>query len=218
MKLKKHISGDGSDTLYNPDVDDHYHSIHGAVDESKHVYINSGFNYLNKKSIKVLEIGFGTGLNALLTCIESKRKRVYSTYHSIELYPLDSEITDNLNHTNIFQKDEKMINHIHSCKWEEECEIDEFFIIKKINADILNYKITDKYDLVYYDAFGPDKQPLLWTENIFTNIFNAMNKGGILTTFSVKGTVKRALKASGFNIQLLPGPIGKRHIIRAEKQ
>ncbi|MFC2096974.1 tRNA (5-methylaminomethyl-2-thiouridine)(34)-methyltransferase MnmD [Bacteroidota bacterium] len=217
MKIKKLITGDGSDTLYNPEIGDHYHSVFGAVEESSHIYINSAYNYFNKKSLNVLEIGFGTGLNAILTCIESKKKRIHTIYHSLELYPLGSVITDNLNYSDIFINDKNIIKHIHSCRWEEECRIDDYFVLKKIKADILSYSINEKYDLVYYDAFGPDKQALLWTKEIFSKIFNSLNNGGILTTFSVKGIVKRALKASGFNIHRLPGPSGKRHIIRAEK-
>ena len=211
---------DGSHTLYVPELDEHYHSIHGAVQESMHVFIDAGFRYLkiNSEKINILEIGFGTGLNALLTFMESEKNDQEIYYTSIEAFSLKEEIYLKINYPVLFQ--DKNIStaflKMHRVGWGKFENITEKFALKKIHQKIEDIILPEnKFDLVYFDAFSPDVQPELWVEEIFIKIADSMKKNGILTTYSAKGKVKRALKASGFAIESIPGPPGKREITRA---
>jgi len=216
MKLKKLRTKDDSYTFFNPDIDDYYHSTFGAVQESQFIYVDNGFKYINKKEIKLLEVGFGTGLNAILTFRESDKRKIKTIYHGLEILPIDYKDICLLNyHVNPGYKQE-IIKIIHESPWEEEIFISNN-ILKKINSDIQNYSTEEKYDLIYFDAFASEKQENIWTYRIFQNMFNILNPGGILITYSVKGIVKRGLKEAGFIIKRLPGPPGKRHILRATK-
>jgi tRNA U34 5-methylaminomethyl-2-thiouridine-forming methyltransferase MnmC len=209
---------DGSDTLYVSELDEHYHSVHGAIQESEHIFINSGFDFSEANPIRILEIGFGTGLNALLTCIHSEKlnRKVY--YSSVEKYPLPPEITSSLNYPDMLKGDSRLLfDKIHGCRWNSLVQLTRNFTLNKIEGDLLSLNIDGTFDLVYFDAFGPDKQPGMWSDDIFAMIGAATCRGGILVTYSVKGSVQRSLKRSGFNITLLPGPPGKRQILRAIK-
>jgi len=209
---------DGSDTLYVRELDEHYHSVHGAIQESEHIFINSGFNFSKADPVRILEIGFGTGLNALLTCIHAERLNKKVSYTSIEKYPLQPETTSSLNYPDILKGDSRrLFEKIHGCNWNSFVQISGNFKLNKIEGDLLSLNIEGTFDLVYFDAFGPDKQPEMWSDDIFTGIGAATCRNGILVTYSVKGSVRRSLKRSGFNITLLPGPPGKRHILRAIK-
>jgi len=209
---------DGTNTIFDSTTGEHYHSIYGAHKESQHIFITNGLNYCYKKNIKVFEMGFGTGLNAYLSMIEAKKKDKNIVFHSIELNPLSNDLTQMLNYAEIIEPIfTEYFYKLHECRWNEEIEITKGFRLKKISDSILNISLTDKYDVVFYDAFSPEKQPELWKEKIFEKIINSMNDEGILTTYCVKGTVKRALKAVGFKVEILPGPPGKRHMIRAVK-
>lgn len=216
--MKKRIlttTKDGSQTIYIPELDEHYNSTNGAIQEAMIVYLGAGLNYCNKEKINILEIGFGTGLNAFLTMNESKKTINYS---SIELYPLNKEEYSLLNHYKFIAGSKKeLFIKMHEVKWEEFYPITERFKLKKIQADLTINSFEDKYDVVYFDAFAPDVQPHLWTEEVFQKIYNSMNDGGILTTYCVKGIVKRALKSCGFRIEKLPGAAGKREMLRAIK-
>jgi tRNA U34 5-methylaminomethyl-2-thiouridine-forming methyltransferase MnmC len=209
---------DGSDTLYVPGLDEHYHSVHGAIQESEHIFIGAGFDFTKADPVRILEIGFGTGLNALLTCIYSEKAKRKVYYTSIEKYPLQPDVTESLNYTGILKGDSKMLfDKIHRCRWNSFEQITDGFMLRKIEADLVALEIEGTYDLVYFDAFGPDKQPEMWSDDIFERIGRAVCSDGILVTYSVKGSVKRSLKRSGFNVTLLPGPPGKRQILRAVK-
>jgi len=218
MKLKKLITKDGSYTFYNPEIDDHYHSIFGAITESEHIFINSAYNKIDKENISVLEVGFGTGLNAILSLKEANKQNKNTLYHGVELYPISYENILRLNYIETTGISEKNLELIHASEWGKEIIISEHFTLLKTKADISIYSPDFKYDIIYFDAFGPDKQAEIWTNEMFTRMYNLLNPGGILSSFSVKGNVKRALKQAGFHIEILPGPPGKRHILRATKK
>jgi tRNA U34 5-methylaminomethyl-2-thiouridine-forming methyltransferase MnmC len=211
-------TADGSHTIYVPELNEHYHSVHGAVQESTHIFLNNGFEACKADPLFILEIGFGTGLNALLTAIRSNsgNRKVY--YTTIENHPLGDEITGSLNHYKYAGKKGSEIYHlIHSAPWNQSVMICENFYLEKIEYDFTKIHLNGKYDLIYFDAFGPDKQPEMWTKELFSGIASVTNKNGILVTYSAKGEVKRSLKACGFEVNMLPGPPGKRQMIRAIK-
>jgi tRNA U34 5-methylaminomethyl-2-thiouridine-forming methyltransferase MnmC len=211
-------TADGSHTIYVPRLDEHYHSVHGAVQESNHIFISNGFGYCKADPVSILEIGFGTGLNAFLTAVISNKGTREVFYTSIEKYPLDTEIISLLNHYKFAGENSREIFQIiHSVPWNISVNISKNFTLKKIEADFTKERLTGKYDLIYFDAFGPDKQPEMWTKELFSEISDITNKNGVFVTYSAKGEVKRNLKACGFDVMLLPGPPGKRQMIRAIK-
>ena len=212
------ITADGSHTIYVPELNEHYHSIHGAVQESEFIFINNGYDFCKSDPVFILEIGFGTGLNTLLTAIKSMTGTKEVNYTSIEKYPLDGKMISILNHHQFAGRNGKEIfNLIHSAPWNVNVNICKNFNLKKIESDFTVGKLSGNYDLIYFDAFGPDKQPEMWTREMFSEISSITNKNGILVTYSAKGEVKRSLRACGFDVTLLPGPPGKRQMIRAVK-
>jgi tRNA U34 5-methylaminomethyl-2-thiouridine-forming methyltransferase MnmC len=218
MQKKIIVTGDGSPTLYVPELNEHYHSIHGAIQESEFVYIERALNFCEHKNPNVFEVGFGTGLNAYLTCIEAETRKQQICFHSIELYPVEEAIwqeigryfANNLNNHKLFLK-------IHECKWNEEVQISEYFRLMKINDDMTTYLNSFKYDIIYFDAFGPEVQSALWSANIFVRLAGMMNPAAVLSTYSAKGLVGRNMKLAGLNIKRVPGPPGKREMIIAVK-
>ncbi len=215
MKLVK--TADGSYTLFNLQIGEHYHSINGALSESMHVFIEAGFNRIEKDKIKIFEVGFGTGLNAFLTLLEARKKQRFTVYHAIELYPVDRETYEKLALPPEYSDFRDDFVALHRCSWDEEVQTDDFFRLKKIKADLTVYDFEESYDLVYFDAFSYDNQPEMWSQEVFDKIYRNMNKGGILVTYSAKGVVKRALRNAGFEVERLPGALGKRHMVRATK-
>jgi tRNA U34 5-methylaminomethyl-2-thiouridine-forming methyltransferase MnmC len=211
-------TSDGSHTIYVPELNEHYHSIHGAVMESSFIFINNGFDTCSTTPINIFEIGFGTGLNALLTLSKSLVAEKEVNYTSIEKYPVDEKTISLLNH-HLFagEKGKELHDLIHSSPWNRWMNICKHFNLLKIKGDITISPLSGRYDLIYFDAFSPDKQPEMWTHEIFALIASVTNKNGILVTYSAKGEVKRNLIACGFEVTLLPGPPGKRQIIRAVK-
>ncbi|MGL5787715.1 MAG: tRNA (5-methylaminomethyl-2-thiouridine)(34)-methyltransferase MnmD [Bacteroidales bacterium] len=222
--IKPIITEDGSHTLYIPGMDEHYHSFHGAIQESTHVFIETGFKALAKDTVHVLEIGFGTGLNALLTALEADKSDKMVYYTTLELYPLSEEITNHLNYPSVLGLDSAktdMYHRILGAEWLKEegefVEITPRFFIRKLHVDFTDYRFNANYNLIYFDAFAPDKQPEMWTSTLFDSVSNATEEGGILTTYCAKGVVRRALIASGFKVERLPGPPGKREMLRGTK-
>ena len=212
------ITSDGSHTVYYPDLDEHYHSIHGAVQESTIIFINNGFDICKSDPLNIFEVGFGTGLNVLLTAMKSITGDRLINYTSIEKYPLPEEITKSLNHYHFTELEGKEIySLIHSSPWNTNVNICKNFNLKKIKEDFTTKPLKGMFDLIYFDAFGPDKQPEMWTQEIFAKIGSITNRNGILVTYSVKGEVRRNLIANGFYVTLYPGPPGKRQITRAVK-
>jgi tRNA U34 5-methylaminomethyl-2-thiouridine-forming methyltransferase MnmC len=211
-------TGDGSHTIYVPEMDEHYHSVHGAIQESEHVFIKNGFDVCNTDPLYIFEAGFGTGLNVLLTAIRNLNGNRKVFYTAFEKYPVDKTTVNSLNFPGFFGSEGKEIfNLIHSCRWGQMNRINRNFSLKKVKGDLVTDVIVDRYGLIYFDAFSPDKQPEMWTVDIFKKIGEATEKNGVFVTYSSKGEVKRNLRACGFRVILLPGPPGKRHIIRAVK-
>ena len=213
------LTKDGSHTLFVPGLNEHYHSTYGAMQESGHVFIKEGFHKCTKDIIYLLEAGFGTGLNAILTFIESEKQKKKVFYFGVDNYPLDWELVSKLNYPYLLPENtRKIFKELHQSKWGVTNMLNPWFTFQKIKADFKTYNPTPGLDLIYFDAFGPDKQPEMWSFDIFFRIFEALNRGGILTTYSAKGSVKRMLKDIGYKVDLLKGPPGKRHRIRAMKK
>ncbi len=215
-------TSDGSHTLKLLGVDEQYHSFNGAMQESEHVFIQAGFNSVieNKNSVNILEVGLGTGLNALLTLKESTelQKQVY--YDAIEAYPLKKEWLDRLNYPSLLKDDwyKEGFKLIHQATDDTFLTIREVFRIRCLKKKIQDVELMkEKYDLVYFDAFGPDTQPEMWTVEVFDKIEKAMRSGAVLVTYSAKGAVRRAMKEAGFDVKKIPGPPGKREMTRAVK-
>lgn len=212
-------TNDGSHTIFIPELGEHYHSIHGAIQESTHIFINSGLIFCKADPLNILEVGFGTGLNVLLTAINNSDGKRKINYTTVEKYPLPDEIIKSLNyHILTGEEGKRLFELIHYAKWNEVQNICKNFNLIKVNSDLLTMILKGSFDLIYFDAFGPDKQSEMWTKEIFEKISGVTNKNGILVTYSAKGEVKRNLKACGFEVNLLPGPPGKRQIIRAIKK
>jgi tRNA U34 5-methylaminomethyl-2-thiouridine-forming methyltransferase MnmC len=209
---------DGSHTIYVTELAEHYHSVHGAITESKHIFIEAGFKQCRKKNLNILEMGFGTGLNALLTLAETYKSDRSVYYTGIEKYPLPKTITDSLNFESLTGKAVKgMLKLIHEAAWNKEVEIRNGFILKKIECDMKQINQQDEFDLVYFDAFAPEKQPELWTKALFSRVYKSMRHNSILTTYSSKVTIRHNMENAGFLVEKIPGPPGKREMTRARK-
>lgn len=218
MELQLQHTEDGSDTLYLPQLDEHYHSVHGAIQESQHVFIRHGLNlFSERKCVKIFEIGFGTGLNALLSLDFAVAHRMNVDYYAIEKYPLDESVYGRLNYANAIGGYGFEYTLMHEAEWGGRTSIADAFNLTKIKADLTNSNIGNGYDLVYQDAFAPDKQPEMWTADVFEKLYEAMSKCGVLVTYSAKGQVRRNMQAAGFTVERLPGPPGKREMLRACK-
>lgn len=220
--LKKEIvkTRDGSNTIFVPEFDETYHSTHGAIQESLHVFIRSGLKFKTElNDISVLEVGFGTGLNALLSFVDSEDTNRNIKYTSLEAYPLQWDLVSKLNYIDIIYngKYSETYKKIHTCDWESFHELSPYFTLRKQNVKLQNILFDNEFDIIYFDAFAPRVQPELWTEQIFTSMYKALKPGGILVTYCAKGSVKRALRYVGFELQSIPGPPGKREMSRAVK-
>jgi len=217
LNLAIQNTDDGSKTIYSETYKETYHSVNGAVTESMHVFINAGFRFCSQNPIKILEIGFGTGLNALLTLREAKIKAVMVEYQSLELFPLEKSWIQKLDYSVELSTDLSIFSALHETPWGRNIEIIPGFQLYKMNADLVKFDFFDHYNLIYFDAFSPETQPELWTFDIFKKIFEHMKEGGILTTYCAKGIVRRTLQEVGFRTERLPGPPGKREMLRATK-
>jgi len=212
------FTADGSHTLYIPEMEEHYHSVNGAVQESLHVYIEAGLNQCKKKTINVLEFGFGTGLNAFLTIIEAEKRKLKVNYTSVEKYPLPASVTNQLNYTKEFpEKFQTCFEKIHACEWDIFIKISDNFRIKKLQTDFFDFQFENSYDVIFYDAFAPDKQPDVWSQDIFNKIFEYSNPESILTTYCAKGNIRRMMQMAGFSMERIPGASGKREMLRARR-
>jgi tRNA U34 5-methylaminomethyl-2-thiouridine-forming methyltransferase MnmC len=213
-------TNDGSATLFVPELNEHYHSTKGAWTESQHIFVDMGLKASIAPSPRIWEIGFGTGLNAWLTLLEAERSGRNVHYTTVELYPLQYSLVDELHYSS-----DSRFAQLHSTPWEVVNTITPHFTLLKQQADAntlaqsyLQAGSTSLFDLVYFDAFAPEKQPELWSQELFNNIFRLLNEEGILTTYCAKGVVRRRLQAAGFTVERLPGPPGgKREILRARK-
>ena len=211
---------DGSCTVVIPDLHVTYHSTNGALQESLHIYIESGLNCalsaIDNETIYVFEMGFGTGLNALLTLLKANhiRRKIY--YYTVERYPLTMEEANNLYFDSLLNTDNLTLQ-LHQAEWEKEVQINEYFTLYKTCQSLLTLQLPIKFDVIYFDAFAPTVQPDLWSEAVFAQMYAHLNNKGVLVTYSSKGDVRRAMKAAGFIVEKLAGPKGKAEIVRARK-
>ena len=215
------VTSDGSHSIEVPEMQVSYHSKHGAIQESMHVFIEAGLHPFmqQQEAIFVFEMGFGTGLNALLTFIEAASHQQKIIYQSIEAYPLEKEIAAQLNYCEQLQKPElkPLFEQLHAAPWNQPITLTPYFTIQKNNASLVNYSTNQLFNLIYYDAFAPNAQPELWTAETFGRLFNMLMEGGVLVTYCSKGDVRRAMQAAGFTVEKIPGPPGKREMVRATK-
>lgn len=212
------LTADGSATLFVEKLDEHYHSVHGAVQESKHVFIQAGLatKAKEKNNIAILEMGFGTGLNALLSFDFAIQNDIQMDYHTLEKYPIEKEVVHQLYKQDTNYQHQHFFS-IHEAQHSQKININQHIFFTKHITDIHDFSSEIKFDILYYDAFAPSAQPDLWTEAIFKKIFNMLRQDGFLVTYCAKGVVKRALKSVGFFVVSLPGPIGKREMTKAIK-
>jgi tRNA U34 5-methylaminomethyl-2-thiouridine-forming methyltransferase MnmC len=214
-------TGDGSITIHLPDWDEQYHSKHGAIAEANHVFIKTGLHHFIEKAkpreLAILEIGFGTGLNALLTNLQAEILKVNIQYTGVEAYPISSDEVSGLNYAEQLSISESIFQSLHDLKWEKFVEINAWFSLKKKQLFFDKISDKEKYNLIYFDAFGARVQPELWTEEIFEIMFAALKPAGVIVTYAAKGSVRRAMQAVGFIVERLPGPPGKREMLRATK-
>lgn len=214
-------SGDGSHTLYHAGLNETYHSTHGALQESEHVFIKAGLEEILKsaKEVRIFEVGFGTGLNAWLTYKRIEGSDVKVIYHSLEPYPLSKEIYTQLNYVkDSSQQLKDFFLQLHDMPWEEEVAINESFTLKKIKDRLELYSPgRNSFDLIYYDAFAPSKQADMWLPENLQKVHSSLVKGGLLVTYCARGQFKRDLKAIGFEVETLEGPPGKKEMTRGRK-
>lgn len=220
MNLQIKNTGDGSATLFLPEMNEQYHSMNGALTESNHVFIDKGFNFHLSKKPVVFEVGFGTGLNCLLTAHQAHQQQRPTFYITVEKFPLEQKIVNQLNYGSLVQGNGNLLfKKIHDGGWNNSVEISPWFTILKLKTDFTagNWILPQKCDIIYFDAFGPDKQPEMWSEEIFFRLFNNCTEGGILVTYSAKGEVRRRMVNAGFKVERLPGPPGKMEMLRGIK-
>ena len=219
MERQLKITEDGSHTFFMQGMNEPYHSLHGAISESRHVFIGQGLHTVEKSPLRILEMGFGTGLNALLTLTESIPMNIDVYYHTVEKFPLKRQEYSLLNYEKfIDQVPESAFHRMHECPWGKEVRISERFVLYKEEADFRFMNVPPPVHLVYFDAFSPEKQPELWTDQVMDSIYRVCDAGAVLVTYSAKGVVRRTLASCGFEVFKVPGPPGKREMIRAVKR
>ncbi|HFC00915.1 MAG TPA: SAM-dependent methyltransferase [Phaeodactylibacter sp.] len=213
------ITEDGSHSMLSKEHGVSYHSKHGAIQETQHVFINAAFHHkLPATSLSILDIGFGTGLNAYMTFLETKKMQIVVNYTAIEAYPISLDAARALNYSTLLkQNSPDDFLKLHELDWEKKHPISDFFIFTKNKKRLESLDFNNQFDLIYFDAFAPNSQPELWQENILRKMFEALKVGGVLTTYCAKGVVKRTFKKVGFAIEAIPGPPGKREMTRAIK-
>ena len=214
---------DGSDSLYNDDLKESYHSLHGAVRESRHVFVSHGLDYYrltnkNAKEVKIFEVGFGTGLNALLTYEYAVINDLKTAYHTIESNPLDSEVYSRLNYIESIENGDLVFGSIHDAPWNESSFLHPKFQIKKIHDKLESFDAEEsEYHIIYFDAFAPSKQPEMWEIGILEKVVGLLKPKGILVTYCAKGQLKRDLRDLNCDVETLDGPPGKKEMVRATK-
>lgn len=219
MKREIIITSDGSTSIHLPEWEESYHSKHGAIQEAQHVFIKNGLSLCKGQSVSVLEIGFGTGLNAFITFLETLKTNQFVDYVGVEGYPISPEEVVQMNYVNQLNANqfESEFKMMHTSDWEKNVTISETFRLTK-RKQLFN-EINDKnqFDIIYFDAFGYRVQPELWSVEIFTKMFEALKSDGILVTYACRGPIKNAMKEAGFQIEKLAGPPGKREMLRGWK-
>ena len=220
MERKIVCTADGSKTIQLTDWNEQYHSLHGAIQEAYHVFIEAGLRQFSDRELSILEVGFVTGLNALITLVEAPASHLKLHYTTLETAPVTEVEWRELGYGSALDVSGAALwyEQLHTCPWEESIALRDGFTLLKRDTDLRQFVApTPSYDLIYFDAFGPRVQPDLWTGDIFGRMFSALNPGGILVTYSAKGSVRRAMEAECFRTERLPGPPGKREMLRAVK-
>jgi tRNA U34 5-methylaminomethyl-2-thiouridine-forming methyltransferase MnmC len=220
MKHEIIITQDGSTSIYIPELDETYHSKFGAIQEAKHVFIKNGLDLFEEgSSVSILEIGFGTGLNAIITLLEAEKRQLKINYVGVEAYPVAPNEIVQLNYVTQLEASEKQVcfEFIHTCEWEKEIAITPYFSITKRKQFFSDIKDKNLFDLIYFDAFGYPVQPELWNETIFKIMYDALKEKGVLTTYACRTSIKKAMQFVGFETLKLPGAPGKREMLRAIK-
>ncbi|HEY3404991.1 MAG TPA: tRNA (5-methylaminomethyl-2-thiouridine)(34)-methyltransferase MnmD [Ohtaekwangia sp.] len=210
------VTKDGSHSLLNTELNETYHSVHGALQESIYVFIKNGLDpaiQKNPDSLSILEVGFGTGLNALLTLQRAQQVTSKIQYTTLEAFPLTEDIWSRLNYAESLRLQEHF-NQLHRAPWNVESSILPNFQLLKIDKTLQTVDLNSTYDLIYFDAFAPSKQPEMWTLDVLGKVVNLMKPAGIFVTYCAKGQLKRDLKSLGLNIETLPGPPGKKEMVR----
>jgi tRNA U34 5-methylaminomethyl-2-thiouridine-forming methyltransferase MnmC len=211
-------SADGSHTLYHPALNETYHSTHGALQESTHVFIEAGLEpqLPRQDRLQILEVGFGTGLNAWLTLQKATSHQHPILFHTLEPYPIEETLYSKLNYTGEAEK--SLFLQMHQCAWETEVALTPYFTIRKIQQTLEVYEAPESvYDLIYFDAFAPSKQAEVWVLSNIEKIYRMVRPGGVLVSYCARGQFKRDLKAAGFEVETLPGPPGKKEMTRGVK-
>ena len=215
-------TGDGSHTIYNTTLDETYHSRHGAVQESKHVFVQEGLGFYvsqhsDKQKVSILEVGLGTGLNALLTADFCDQQNVEISYLGLEPFPVDEQLINSLNYSKDAEISRSILQKIHKGPWEEPISITDNFSITKSEIRIQDLNTETRFDVCFFDAFAPSKQPEMWQKANLERVYDHLLPDGIIVTYCAKGQFKRDLKEVGFSVQSIPGPPGKREMIRGVK-
>ena len=217
-QVKIVVSKDGSHTLFRKDIEEHYHSIHGSIQESLHVFIEAGLNHFISKDysgdVSILEIGFGTGLNALLTYEHQKKTNCSILYHGLEPHPLEMKVIKQLNFKSINANE---FLKLHELEWNKKHILNQSFTFTKENKKLQDFDSDEKFDVVYYDAFAPRAQEEMWRIELFKKLYSLIKSSGILVTYCAKGQVRRDLQRAGFKMERIPGPRGKREMLRGTK-
>lgn len=212
------FTNDGSHSIFSKEINENYHSKHGAISESIHVFIKNGLEKINKKNIDLLEIGFGTGLNAFLSQNYLEKEKIFCNYYSLEKFPINKDLSNKLNYAKELGLNKKKFNELHDSNWNIANKLSKYFSLIKIKEDVLYYQTNIKFDIIYFDAFSPEKQAEMWSEEILNKMFDFLKCGGFLVTYCAKGIIKRRLQKVGFKIISLPGPTGKREMTMAMKK
>jgi len=226
LKRKIIATQDGSKTIQIEEWNEQYHSIHGAIQEAQHVFIKHGLHFFNstldsnfKNHISILEIGFGTGLNAFISLLEANKLSIFIDYVGVEAYPVGEEELEQLNYSALLSDNNTSgtFEKLHTLTWEKKHNINSTFSLHKRKLFFSEITDLNTYNIIYFDAFGARVQPELWTELMFERMYKALKDNGVLVTYSAKGSVRRAMQAVGFLVERLPGPPGKREMLRATK-
>ncbi len=221
MKREIITTEDGSKTIHLPEINESYHSTHGALQEAIHVFIKSGWDEIKTNEVNILEIGFGSGLNAIITLIAGQNESKKVNYTGLEAFPLSKEEVELLKYIELediaaYKKEYQLL---HTAKWDESVEITEQFILRKVERKMEDF-IPEKetFNLIYFDAFGPRVQPYMWTIGVLRKMYDALSTDGVFVTYCAKGDVRRNLISLGFEVEKIPGPPGKREMLRAKKK
>jgi tRNA U34 5-methylaminomethyl-2-thiouridine-forming methyltransferase MnmC len=219
--LKREIitTADGSVTIHLPEMNESYHSKFGAIQEAKHVFIKNGLDLTEGNPISILEIGFGTGLNAFITFLESQKNNQQIYYTGVEAYPVATEEAALLNYVSELKGEEfsDIFRQMHESAWGKDVKLTDNFVLNKQQLRFEEITFAGQFDLIYFDAFGYPSQPELWSEEIFAKMYTALKHNGVLVTYACRTVIKKAMQAAGFATEKLPGPPGKREMLRAYK-